>query len=171
MTTKQPTKYTVVQHSAYVAKDNPQFQFGLESAALTTKREINKVEAVGGRLFDTYAEAEDFAEAEMYPEGLGGLIPRARGSFTHTALARIDGKPIYIPAPPPRHDDNGKAYVAYFRQDVTTGFIWTGNDNDEVQVTREMGEPIIDTFKLTGGGAPSSLRDFKAQCDRWLEER
>lgn len=65
-----------------------------------------------------------------------------------------------------RHDADGQAYVAYYRNDRTTGFIWSGDHNDPVQVTREMGEPVIDTFLVP----PAALKavwqrvfdDFKA---------
>jgi hypothetical protein len=68
-----------------------------------------------------------------------------------------------------RHDADGQPYVAYYRNDAVTGFIWSGRVKDPVQVTREMGEPIIDTFLLTGGGGFVALPEFKRQCDRYLD--
>lgn len=46
-----------------------------------------------------------------------------------------------------RHDADGKAYIAYFLTDPMMHFIWSGNHNEPVQVTRgESGEPITETF-------------------------
>lgn len=161
--------YTVVQHSAYTAKGDTQFRQGLESTSITAKQ-AKKVRAVGGRVFDTYEEAEDFAEAEQYPTLYSGLVPIAPGTFTRHRLAQIDGRPIYIPHVE-RHDEDGKPYIAYFTKEPTMAhFIWNGRMDDPVQVTHgESGEPIDDTFHLAGGGAPSDLADFKRQCDLYLE--
>ena len=76
-----------------------------------------------------------------------------------------------------RHDANGQPYVAYYRNDLTTGFIWSGHVADDVQVTREMGEPIIDTFPIDIAGWQTSfvtgtagpLAEFARQCDAWIE--
>jgi hypothetical protein len=46
-------------------------------------------------LFDTYEDAENYADAEMYPPEVHGLIPEVRGSF---ADVRIDQLQIYVPA-------------------------------------------------------------------------
>lgn len=71
---------------------------------------------------------------------------------------------------PDRHDADGKAYMAYFRNDLILGFIWSGVHTDPVQVTREMGEPIIDTFMgVPAHGAPSPLDDFKRACDAYAD--
>ena len=69
-----------------------------------------------------------------------------------------------------RHDEDGKPYIAYYRNDLTMGFIWSGNSADDVQVTREMGEPIIATFEVTNPLSWShSLTDFKRACDAWAD--
>lgn len=69
-----------------------------------------------------------------------------------------------------RHDADGKAYVAYYRNDLTMGFIWSGIHTDPVQVTREMGAPVIDTFLgVPAHGAPSLLDDFKRACDAYAD--
>jgi len=75
-----------------------------------------------------------------------------------------------VPKPAPRHDADGQPYIAYYRNDSTTGFIWSGNSDEPVQVTREMGEPVIDTFEVPNPLSWShSLSDFKRVCDAWLE--
>lgn len=160
--------YTVVQHSAWTAKQDPQFERGLEVASIND-RQAEKVRALGGLVFDSWVEADDWADAEMYPEGYTLLTPIAPGTFTKHNIAKIEGRPIYVPKSTRRHDEDGQPYIAYFRNDVIAGFIWSGRQQDPVQVSHEMGEPIIDTFMLKGGGAPHSLADFKRDCDDWLE--
>lgn len=94
-------KYTVVRHSAWASSKDPQFERGLESAAVSgrTAKATEKLEAevlaAGGVLFDTYDEAEDFADKQSYPPGYPGLIPVARGKFSQAMS--IDGREIYIP--------------------------------------------------------------------------
>lgn len=72
-----------------------------------------------------------------------------------------------------RHDTDGQVYLAYFRNDVNTGFVWDGNIEHPIQVTREMGEPIIDTFDLPdlGGYTVSPMTLFAAfrnACDDYV---
>lgn len=160
--------YTVVQHSAWVTKRDPQFEHALESAAITEKQ-ANKVRALGGLVFDSYGKAEDYAEAEQYPPGYAGLIPVARGTFTRHKLAEIEGRPIYVPA---RHDADGQPYIGYFRRDLVTGFLWSGNNDDPVQVTAEMSEPVTETFEVSiaqDQDTADVLAEFKRQCDEWAE--
>lgn len=86
--------YTVVQHSGYGYGSDPQFRKGLESRAVTASQK-RTVERAGGVVFPTYAAAEDYADAQMYPPTSGGgLIPNAPGEF---ALFIIDGLAIYRP--------------------------------------------------------------------------
>lgn len=72
-----------------------------------------------------------------------------------------------------RHDEDGTPYLAYFRNDVNTGFIWDGNIEHPIQVTREMGEPVVDTFDLPDlGDARVSVMTlfavFKNACDDYV---
>lgn len=74
---------------------------------------------------------------------------------------------------PDRHDANGQVHLAYFRDDVNTGFVWDGNIEHPIQVTREVGEPIIDTFDLPDLGgytvSPMTLFAlFKNACDDYV---
>lgn len=85
--------YTVVRHSAWVAKGDPQFARGVESKSITGKQ-AEVVVAAGGRVFDSYGAAEDFAESESYPAGYSGLIPVAPGESSPRS---IEGFPIYVP--------------------------------------------------------------------------
>jgi len=88
------TKYTVVQHSAVTTGD-PQFEHGLESAAVHSSKGEAKILNAGGRIFDTYGEAEDYAEQEQYPADYSGLIPHAPGTFA--TRVRLGGRALYIP--------------------------------------------------------------------------
>lgn len=84
--------YTLVQHSAWVAKRDPAFEKGLESRKITTAQ-AEKVVRAGGEVFGDYMEAEDFAEREQYPPGHEGFLPAAPGSFSRTV---VEGAPLYV---------------------------------------------------------------------------
>jgi len=84
--------YALVQHSAFGWNGDPQFEAGLQSAAVTAAQ-ARKVKAAGG-VIGTYREVEDLAMALMYPDDVHGLIPGFRGSF---ATLTIDGLPVAIP--------------------------------------------------------------------------
>lgn len=68
-----------------------------------------------------------------------------------------------------RHDADGQAYIAYFRRDPMMHFIWTGNNDDPVQVTHgESGEPIDATFEVAiawDQHTEDVLVAFKHACD------
>jgi hypothetical protein len=73
---------------------------------------------------------------------------------------------------PRPHDDDGQVYLGYFRKDKVLGFVWDGNIEHRIQVTREMGEPIIDTFELNLHGAitinpPGLFLMFQRACDHY----
>ena len=86
--------YTIVQHSAYGYNDDETFKAGLELRSITTKMEFNRIQRLGGILFDNYSEASDYAYKEMYPNDVKGLIPQARGEFLEN---EIDGLKLYRP--------------------------------------------------------------------------
>lgn len=93
---KKDYGYTIVQHSAMGYKDDYTFQKGLEVRTMTYKKDLTAVQQVGGRVFETYKEANDYAFTEMYPpDHDGSLIPKAKGLFSHK---KVDGLRIYIPA-------------------------------------------------------------------------
>jgi hypothetical protein len=89
------TRYTVVQHSAFIGRGDEQFIRGLESAAIRTLKDESRIAEAGGLVFDLYTSAEAYVESEPYPRGYGGMIPQAPGSFTDRVL--INGLPIYVP--------------------------------------------------------------------------
>lgn len=88
-------QWTIVQHSAFGYVRNPQFKQGLESRAVNTVAELNRIMNAGGLLMATYNEAEDYCMKEMYPEGVAGFTPKAPGTFSRH---KVDGLAIYIPA-------------------------------------------------------------------------
>lgn len=84
--------YTLVQHSAWVANQDPTFEKALESRKITAAQ-AEKVVKAGGEVFADYMEAEDFADREQYPASNTGLIPRVEGTFSRTV---VDGAPVYV---------------------------------------------------------------------------
>ncbi len=88
------TKYTVVRHSGYGYAGKEGFAQGLEVRSIDKKSEINLVEKVGGLLFDTWKDADDFTDQACFPEGYEGMYPIAQGTFSSRC---IDELQIYIP--------------------------------------------------------------------------
>lgn len=87
-------KWTVVQHSGFGYAHDRQFEHAVESRNVATKKEQEMVLKVGGLLFDTYGQAEDFCEEANYPADHVGLIPDVQGTF---ADKDVDGLKVYIP--------------------------------------------------------------------------
>lgn len=90
------SKWVVVQHSGMGYRGDETFARMLETRMVSGKKIEMKVTKAGGILFDSYGEAEDFAEAAMYPpdNDNGSLIGKAQGTFSNE---EIDGLRIYIP--------------------------------------------------------------------------
>ena len=88
------TQWAIVQHSGAGYGNKSGFSRGLEEH-MVNSRQAKRVTACGGLVFDTYVEARDYCEDEMYPEG-SGLYPAAPGRFSKSSL---DGLRIYIPKP------------------------------------------------------------------------
>ena len=86
--------WTIVQHSAYGYNDDEDFKAGLEVRSITKKSEFDRVQKVGGILFEDYTEADNYMMGQMYPPDIKGLIPHAAGSFSDQ---EIDGLRIYRP--------------------------------------------------------------------------
>lgn len=89
---EQGRKYTVVQHSGYGYGGQQGFRQGLEPIGIGGAA-IERVAGAGGLLFDTYAEAHEFAVKEAWPQG-AGLLPQAPGAYSSTQVA---GLAVYIP--------------------------------------------------------------------------
>lgn len=94
------TYYTLVQHSAFVGKQDPAFEHGVEEWAIDGNAAMRAVVAVGGLVFNDYGTAHDAAFNVNYPESARGLMPQAGGTFR----GEVDGMPIYVPGEAPRED-------------------------------------------------------------------
>ena len=85
--------YTLVQHSAYGYKGDPQFEKGVETRPLNTASVIGTVVKAGGVAL-SYEDASDLAHQEMYHKDNPSLMPDARGKYLRH---QIDGLHVYIP--------------------------------------------------------------------------
>jgi hypothetical protein len=86
-------KHTLVQHSGFGYGSKVAFYKGVETRTLETGMDVLRVAVAGGLIYNSYAEAEDAAEAENYPEEHTGIIPCVEGTF---ADLEIDGLRVYI---------------------------------------------------------------------------
>jgi len=87
------TKYTLVQHSGFVAGGNPQFERAVEPRSVHSKVEEKAVLRVGGVLTESYRE---IVELEERINGVTGDLPflDVKGQF---ADVTVGGCPVYIP--------------------------------------------------------------------------
>lgn len=92
MKTAVRTRWTVVQHSGAGYGGNQGFAQALEVRSLATKKEQEVVLKAGGKLFDSWKEANDYEEKINL--GGEGIYPQAPGTF---AEVLIDGLKVYIP--------------------------------------------------------------------------
>ena len=87
--------YVVVQHSGYGYAGDSTFKKGLEVRSLETEAQVGKIVAMGGKVFPTWADADNYCEREMWRNTHGtSLIPSADGTFSYE---KVDGLAIYIP--------------------------------------------------------------------------
>lgn len=73
--------WTLVQHSGHVRGAHTEFEHGLESAQVMSRREAARIREAGGWLFDSYGDAEIAAFDLQYPPGHLGMIPVFAGGF------------------------------------------------------------------------------------------
>jgi hypothetical protein len=92
--TKATRKWTIVQHSGYGYAGKPGFERAVETRQVPTLAEQKKVEKVGGILFESYSQAEAFAEKANHPKGHTDIYPGVQGSFAATS---VDELRVYIP--------------------------------------------------------------------------
>jgi len=88
------TKYTAVRHEAHYL-GNHQFAKCVVHGAITTDKELERVQKAGGVVFDDFIEADDWFYKVNYHAEVEGLVARARGYFSKSVL---EGQHIYIPA-------------------------------------------------------------------------
>ncbi|WP_274032643.1 hypothetical protein [Streptomyces sp. MMBL 11-1] len=93
--------WTLVQHSAYAAKQDPVFRNAVEPADLTTHQQLGEVVDAGGLLFTSLPDAEEAADdaskpsldQTLYPDRVSS-VPPIELTF-HEALT-IGGRPLFI---------------------------------------------------------------------------
>lgn len=85
--------WTLVQHTGFSVDHKEEFEHAVELRAISEKQAA-MVKAMGGCVFETYAEAHETERAENYPPGVKGIIPRCTGKFL-----KMKGKSerLYIP--------------------------------------------------------------------------
>lgn len=97
MSPKKDFGYTLVQHSGYGYAGKPGFMQALEVRSLQSRAERNRVERVGGVVFETYHEAMEAEEKLNYPHPFSSpmdIYPRFEGGFS---IHVIDGLRIALP--------------------------------------------------------------------------
>jgi hypothetical protein len=87
-------KWTIVQHSAFGYKQDPQFERAVETRQIANSAEMIRVNRAHGCVFNSYLEAEEFAEKANYPDDNKSIIPSVKGKFS---VWKIDGLCLYIP--------------------------------------------------------------------------
>jgi len=101
-------KYTVVQHSGYGYGNKAEWAGGLEPRRVHGA-DIEVVQRLGGKLFDSWREADNYAAIESGPD----IYPKAPGTF---ASLTIDGLAIYVPQPEAPPDTSAYPFrVGYVR--------------------------------------------------------
>lgn len=91
---KTLSAHTVVQHSAAGYKGDPTFAKGLETRCLESMDQVREVLEMGGVVFGMYSCAEKYAQREMFPPEVTGMVPRAPGQFSPY---KVDGLCLYKP--------------------------------------------------------------------------
>jgi len=87
--------WVAVQHSAFGYNNDPTFLRGLETRSIDRRKQLDTALKHGAVVFDDYIEAEDYCDAEMYPDESTALVPRARGTFI--PHYKVDMLMIYVP--------------------------------------------------------------------------
>ncbi len=91
---KAKTRWTVVQHSGAGYGGKEGFSQALEVRTVETLADQTKVVRAGGKLFDSWQEAETYCEEQNYGTG-ESIYCNVPGTFSDV---EIDGLKVYIPA-------------------------------------------------------------------------
>lgn len=93
------TAYILVRHSAWTAKNDPNFEHAVELRSITlTKSRQLKLEKHGVKIYESWSECDQAANDYCYPKGYKGLIPQAKGQFKNIAGITPYKEDIFIPA-------------------------------------------------------------------------
>ena len=84
--------WTLVRHSGY---PKPGFERAVDSAAVQSQADLNRIARVGGLLFESYEAAAKREYIENYPAGVTGMYPRCEGTFSPTCVG--SNRRIYLP--------------------------------------------------------------------------
>ncbi|MFE2538979.1 hypothetical protein [Actinacidiphila glaucinigra] len=87
-------RWTLVQHSAWTAKQDPRFKDQVEQGAVTTHQQLGEIVDAGGVTFTDYMAAEDAVDAVNYPDRPFKIDPST--DRFHQSLT-IDGRALYLP--------------------------------------------------------------------------
>ncbi|MFC4498453.1 MULTISPECIES: hypothetical protein [Streptomyces] len=88
-------RWTLVQHSAYVVKQDATFQHQVEQVSITTEADLGRVLNLGGLVFESYMAAEDAVDEVNNPTGPDGQPADPILAF-HDSYKQ-SGLPLYIP--------------------------------------------------------------------------
>ncbi|MFH9731793.1 hypothetical protein [Streptomyces sp. NPDC017260] len=103
MSRLRKTHYTLVQHSAFIARGDETFRNAVEPASISTHAELGKVVDAGGQLFDSHSKAEDAADEVSQPHMDRILFPDQvtadanSAALTFDADLTIGGRALYVP--------------------------------------------------------------------------
>ena len=90
------THYTLVQHSAWVARQDHVFKQAVEEVSIPDAL-VEVVSKAGGVVLPDYKTAYDRSVVENYPPEVEGLHPKCSGTF---AKRKVQGAALYIPKEP-----------------------------------------------------------------------
>jgi len=90
------THYTLVQHSAWVRRQDHVFEHAVEEVSIPDSL-VEVVSKAGGVVLPDYKTAYDRSLAENYPPGVEGLHPKCSGTFSKR---KVKGAALYIPKEP-----------------------------------------------------------------------
>jgi hypothetical protein len=86
--------YTLVQHSAFVAKHDLCFARAVELRSIDGSRTVERVRRAGGIVIQSYADAADLEYRVNYPPSVSGMIPACQGRF---AKEKVEWQRVYRP--------------------------------------------------------------------------
>lgn len=93
---KKPTEeYTLVQHSAWVVKRDPDFKHAVEECLIPNTARLCRIYNENGLILNSFNKAYKKAFEVNYPPEVSGVIPHAKGTFSQRV--KIGDAHVYIP--------------------------------------------------------------------------
>lgn len=88
--------YTLVQHTGWTVGQKPAFKNAVEMRMIN-RQQAEKVQAKGGHVFRSYADAHDAEHKANFPDpNYQGIYPSAQGRFVKVGL--MEGEPVFVAA-------------------------------------------------------------------------